>query len=60
MVFLSSYWVCCLSIGFFAASYDLKTEWIVIKGTSRYADCNDGSDDWLALANAMTASVQCQ
>ena len=46
-----------LSIGVFAASHDLKTEWIVIKGISRYADCNDASDDWLAFANAMAASV---
>ena len=48
---------CCLSIGVFAASHDLKTEWIVIKGISRYADCNDASDDWLTFANAMAASV---
>ncbi|XP_067024644.1 death domain-containing ATP nucleosidase-like isoform X1 [Acropora muricata] len=43
--------------GVFAASHDLKAEWIVIKGISRYADCNDGSDDWLVFANAMAASV---
>lgn len=43
--------------GVFAASHDLKTEWIVIKGISRYADCNEASDDWLTFANAMAASV---
>ena len=29
----------------------------MIKGISRYADCNDGSHDWLAFANAIAASV---
>ncbi|XP_029185678.2 uncharacterized protein LOC114953568 [Acropora millepora] len=43
--------------GVFAASHDLKTEWIVIKGISRYADCSDACDDWLVFANAMAASV---
>ncbi|XP_074630935.1 death domain-containing ATP nucleosidase-like [Acropora palmata] len=43
--------------GVFAASHDLKTEWIVIKGISRYADCSDGCDDWFVFANAMAASV---
>ena len=57
MVFLNSHWACCLSIGVFVASQDLKTEWIVIKGISRYADCNDGSDAWFVFANAMAASV---
>ena len=41
----------------FPASHNVKTEWIEIKGISQYADCNDGSDDWLAFANAMAASV---
>lgn len=49
--------VCCLSIGVFAAAHDLKTEWTVIKGISRFADCNDVADGWLAFANAMAASV---
>ena len=49
--------VCCLSIGVFAAAHDLKTEWTVIKGISRYADCNDAADGWLPFANAMAASV---
>ena len=57
MVFSSSHCVCCLLIGVFAASHDLKTEWIVIKGISRYADCSDACDDWLVFANAMAASV---
>lgn len=43
--------------GVFAAAHDLKTEWVVIKGISRYADCSSASDDWLAFANAMAASV---
>ena len=29
----------------------------MIKGISRYADCSSASDDWLAFANAMAASV---
>ena len=41
----------------FPASHNLKTEWIVLKSISQYADCNDGSDDWLAFANGMAASV---
>ena len=45
------------SIGVFAAAHDLKTEWTVIKGISRFADCNDVADDWLEFANAMAASV---
>ena len=56
-MFLSSLWVCCLSVGVFAASHDLKTEWIVIKGISRYANCSDACDDWLLFANAMATSV---
>ncbi|XP_067031602.1 death domain-containing ATP nucleosidase-like isoform X2 [Acropora muricata] len=43
--------------GVFAAAHDLKTEWTVIKGISRFADCNDVADDWLEFANAMAASV---
>ena len=49
--------VCFLSIGVFAAAHDLKTEWTVIKGISRFADCNDVADEWLEFANAMAASV---
>ncbi|XP_029185660.1 death domain-containing ATP nucleosidase-like isoform X2 [Acropora muricata] len=43
--------------GVFAAAHDLKTEWTVIKGISRFADCNDVADDWLEFASAMAASV---
>ena len=57
MILLNGCPVCCLSIGVFAAAHDLKTEWTVIKGISRYADCNDASDGWLAFASAMAASV---
>lgn len=47
-----------LLTGVFAAAHDLKTEWVVIKGISRYADCSATlTEDWVPFASAMAASV---
>ena len=44
--------------GVFAAAHDLKTEWVVIKGISGYADCNASlTVDWVPYACTMAASV---
>ncbi|KAM7451291.1 hypothetical protein ABFA07_000977 [Porites harrisoni] len=44
--------------GIFAAAHDLKTEWVVIKGISGYADCAASlTKQWLSFASVMAASV---
>ena len=46
------------TLGIFAAAHDLKTEWVVIKGISGYADCAASlTKQWLSFASVMAASV---
>ena len=55
-IILSCFFV--LVIGVFAAAHDLKTEWVVIKGISHYADCSASlTEEWIPFASAMAASV---
>ena len=40
------------------AAHDLKTEWVVIKGISRYADTSaQSTEHWSQFSCAMAASV---
>ena len=49
---------CSFLTGVFAAANDLKTEWVVIKGISCYADCSASlTEDWVPYACTMAASV---
>lgn len=44
--------------GIFAAAYDLKMEWVVVKGVSDYADGNKSKTEaWQPFASVMAASV---
>lgn len=46
------------TLGIFAAAHDLKTEWVIIKGISGYADCTASlSKQWVSFASVMAASV---
>ena len=46
------------TLGIFAAAHDLKTEWVVIKGISGYADCAASlTKQWVSFASVMAASV---
>ena len=46
------------TLGIFAAAHDLKTEWVVIKGISGYADCAASlTKEWVSFASVMAASV---
>ena len=47
-----------LSSGVYVAAYDLKMEWVVVKGISGYADGTGGiTDEWKTFASVMAASV---
>ena len=47
-----------LSSGVYVAAYDLKMEWVVVRGISGYADGTGGvSDEWKTFASVMAASV---
>ncbi|XP_066020544.1 death domain-containing ATP nucleosidase [Pocillopora verrucosa] len=44
--------------GVYVAAYDLKMEWVVVKGISGYADGTGGiTDEWKTFASVMAASV---
>lgn len=44
--------------GVFAAAHNLKTEWVLIKGISGYADCPASlTEQWEGFASFMAASV---
>lgn len=50
--------LCSSTLGVYVASYDMKMEWVVIKGVSGYADgtgCE--SEEWMSFASAMAASL---
>lgn len=42
--------------GIFTAAYDLKSEWVVVKGVSCFADCS-ANKSWEGFACVMAASV---
>ena len=49
---------CGCDPGVFAAAHDLKTEWVIIKGVSDYADGSKSKTQaWRPFASAMAASV---
>ena len=44
--------------GIFAAAYDDKMEWLMVKGVASYRDLSQFlSDDWESFASTMAASV---
>ena len=51
--FLSS-----LTSGVFAAAYDEKIEWVVVKGVARFVNQTELSrSEWMSFASTMAASV---
>jgi len=48
--------VCSFLLGVFTAAYDLKSEWVVVKGVSCFAD-SSANKSWEAFASVMAASV---
>ena len=49
----------CLPIsGLYAAAYDDKVEWVIVKGVASFGDpTQPSSGDWMAFASTMAASV---
>ena len=45
-----------LSLGIFAASHDMKSEWVVVKGMSHFADSRT-HESWETFACVMAASL---
>ena len=44
--------------GVYVAAYDMKMEWVVVKGISGFADGAESNlDSWAHFASAMAASV---
>ena len=43
--------------GVFSAAHDLKTEWVVIKGVSGYADGTEERGNWQTFASVTAASL---
>jgi len=52
---LNTSFVCCL-VGIFTAAHDLKSEWVVVKGVSRFAD-SSANKLWETFASVMAASL---
>ena len=50
--FLSS-----LTSGVFAAAYDEKVEWVVVKGVASFVNQTQLSSEWMSFASTMAASV---
>ena len=50
--FLSS-----LTSGVFAAAYDEKIEWVVVKGVAHFVNQTHLSSEWMSFASTMAASV---
>ena len=48
--------VCSFRLGIFTAAHDLKSEWVVVKGVSRFAD-NSANKLWETFACVMAASL---
>ena len=50
--------MCCLVSGVYVAAYDMKMEWLVVKGISGFADGIEcGLERWTQFASVMAASV---
>ena len=49
----------CLPVsGLYAAAYDDKVEWVIVKGVASFGDpTQPSSGDWMAFASTMAASV---
>lgn len=54
---INQYRKLCFSQGLYTAAYDLKMEWVVIKGISGYADGTTTSEGWEKFASVMAASI---
>ena len=51
---------CCsiYFIGLFAAAYDVKIEWVIVKGISHFSnDGNAPNESWKSFASIMAASL---
>ena len=50
---------CHLIPGLYAAAYDHKVEWMIVKGVASYGDASEqpSSDEWKSFASIMAASV---
>jgi len=47
---------CSYLLGIFTAAHDLKSEWVVVKGVSRFAD-SSANNLWETFASVMAASL---
>ena len=43
--------------GVFNAAHELKTEWVVVKGISGYADGTEAKENWQTFASVTAASL---
>lgn len=48
--------VCSFLLGIFTAAHDLKSEWVVVKGVSHFAD-SSANKSWETFACVMAASL---
>ena len=46
-------------LGVYAAAYERKLEWVIIKGISHYADGESARIEWKRFSSAMAMSVVC-
>ena len=44
-------------LGVYSAAHDLKMEWVVVKGISRYADGTETEEKWKTCASVTAASL---
>ena len=51
-----TFFVCSFLLGMFSAAHDLKSEWVVVKGVSRFAD-SSANKLWETFASVMAASL---
>ena len=58
MLFLIHVYFTVFNLGLFAAAYDLRIEWAVIKGVSDFADGSKrATEDWQSFSSTMAASL---
>jgi len=53
---LNNVFVCSYLLGIFTAAHDLKSEWVVVKGVSCFAD-SSANKLWETFASVMAASL---
>jgi len=53
---LNTFFVCCYLLGIFTAAHDLKSEWVVVKGVSGFAD-SSANKLWETFTSVMAASL---